>query len=170
MTLAEDTTKAETHRKSRAAKEASTSSVGFQFQQFAMPNLAVPNAFREAAAQWVSQGKDNIAKAIAVVEQLNSVHGTIWSTATKCTDDCTTKITGVMHQNAVAGFDLVHDIMAAESPSEIIEIQTAHARKQFNALAAQNLELWSLAQQAAVETTKPIAAAVPKLFAMPASN
>jgi hypothetical protein len=170
IAMSEDITTPETNKRSRAAKEAAINSVGLQFLRFAMPNVDGPNPFRSAAAQWVSQGKDNIEKAILAVEELNTVHGKIWSTATKCTDDCTAKLTEVMHRNTIAAFDLVHDVVTAASLPEMIQIPAAHARKQFNALASQNLELLSLAQKAAVETMKPITAAMPKVFQTPASS
>jgi hypothetical protein len=168
--MAEDTTKTETDKKSKAAKEVPTSRVGFPFPQLSMPNLEVPNIFGSAAAQWAGQSKDDIEKAIAAVEEMNSVRAEVWSTATKFTDDCTTKMTEVMRNSAVAAFDLVHGMMAAKSLSEVIEIPTVHARKQFDALAAQNLELWSLVQEAAVETIRPITAAMPKVFQTPTSS
>jgi hypothetical protein len=163
MAMAEDITKTESNKKPRAAKEAALNGAGLQFMRFAMPNIDVANPFRGAAAQWVSQGKDNIEKAISVVEEMNSVREKLWSTAAKCTEDCTAKLTEVMHKNTIAAFDLVHDVANAASLSEMIEIPAAHARKQFDALAAQNLELLSLAQNAAVEAMKPITAAMPKL-------
>jgi hypothetical protein len=168
--MAEDITKTETDKKSRAAKEAATNRAGFPFPQFSIPNVEVPNIFGSAAARWASQSKDGIEKTIAAVEEMNSVRGKVWSTATRFTDDCTTKTTEVMRNSAVAAFDLVHDMMAAKSLSELIEIPTVHARKQFDALAAQNLELWSLAQEAAVETIRPITAAVPKVLQTPTSR
>jgi hypothetical protein len=168
MAMAEDTTKAESNKKSRAAKEAATNGAGLQFLRFAMPNLDAPNPFRSAAAQWLSHGKDNIEKAISAVEEMNSVRERIWSTATKCTDDCTAKLTEVMHKNTIATFELIHDVVNAASLSEMIEIPTAHARKQFDALAAQNLEFLSLAQNAAVEAMRPITEAMPKVSQTPA--
>ena len=40
--------------------------------------------------------------------------------------------------------------------SEVIELSTAHARKQFEALSAQSRELATLAQKVATEAAEPI--------------
>ena len=46
--------------------------------------------------------------------------------------------------------------MTAKSPSEVIELSSAHARKQFESLTAQSKELGALAQKVANETAEPI--------------
>jgi hypothetical protein len=46
--------------------------------------------------------------------------------------------------------------MTVKSLSEAVELSTAHARKQFDALTAQSKELTALAQKVANETTEPI--------------
>ena len=54
--------------------------------------------------------------------------------------------------------------MAAKTLSEVVELSTAHARKQFEALTAQCKELTALAQKVATETAEPIKAGMTKAF------
>ena len=49
-----------------------------------------------------------------------------------------------------------------KSPSDLVEISTAHARAQFEALTAQSKELATLAQKVATETAEPIKTGVSK--------
>ena len=49
-----------------------------------------------------------------------------------------------------------------KSPSELVELSTAHARKQFETLTAQSKELAALAQKVATETAEPIKTGVTK--------
>ena len=51
-----------------------------------------------------------------------------------------------------------------KSPSEFIELSTAHMRKQFDMVSAQNKELYALAQEVVAEAAEPIKAGVSKTF------
>jgi hypothetical protein len=46
----------------------------------------------------------------------------------------------------------------------VIELSSAHARKQFEALTAQSKELGALAQKVATETAEPIKSGMNKAF------
>ena len=54
--------------------------------------------------------------------------------------------------------------VTSKSPSEVIELSTAHARQQFDTVSAQNKELLALAQKVAIETAEPIKQSVTKAF------
>ena len=51
-----------------------------------------------------------------------------------------------------------------KSPSEFIELSTAHMRKQFDIASAQNKELCALVQEVATEAAEPIKTGVSKSF------
>jgi len=154
--------------KSRAAKD--TQGAAFLFQQFELPKFELPDEFRAATVQWVDQGKKNFDTMITATGEACGTCGKTWSTAAKCTADCTAKLTEAMHKNADAAFDLAHDLMGAKSLPELMDISTAGARRQFETLASQSQELWSLAQEAAAETMRPLTAAIPKAFQMPTAS
>ena len=164
------TGKVDTITKSKTTKDSAFSGASFQFPQFEMPKFGVPDAFHDVAVQWVDQGKKNFDSLLAAAEEIYGACDKTWSTATKCMTDCTTSVAEAMHKNADAAFHVVHDLVAAKSLPEMFEISTSGARKQFQTLAAQNQELWSRAQEAAIETMKPVTGAMPKIFQAPASS
>jgi hypothetical protein len=54
--------------------------------------------------------------------------------------------------------------MTVKSVSEIVELSTAHARKQFDAATVQTKELTALAQKVATDSAEPIKSGVTKVF------
>jgi phasin len=168
--MSETTTRTETFAKSRTGKQAASSSAEFQFPQFEIPKMEIPGALRDAATKWINQGKENVEKAIKATEGMNGVFENAYSTAAKGAVDCSAKLTEATRTNTVAAFDIAHDLLAAKTLPEVIEITTAGARKQFDALATQNQELWALTQQLVTETIKPIAGGLPKVFNVGAST
>jgi hypothetical protein len=50
------------------------------------------------------------------------------------------------------------------SPAELVELSTAHARKQCEAMTAQTKELAALAQKATAEIAEPLKTGVTKAF------
>ena len=118
----------------------------------------------DATTNWINQGKENFEKAIKATEAVNGAFKSALSSATKGAADCGTKFTEATRTNTVAAFDIAHDLMAAKSLSEAIDISTTGTRKQLDILAAQNQELWALTQQLVTETIKPIAGGLPKVL------
>jgi hypothetical protein len=51
-----------------------------------------------------------------------------------------------------------------KSPSELVELSTAHMRKQFDTVSAQTKELSALVQKAAADAAEPIKTGVSKVF------
>jgi hypothetical protein len=54
--------------------------------------------------------------------------------------------------------------MTVKSLSEMVELSTAHTRKQFEALTAQSKELAAIAQKVAVDSTEPVKESFGKVF------
>jgi hypothetical protein len=149
--------------KSKAAKE---TGIGFNgaFSCFEIPNSEATEAFRTATAQWIGQTRGNLEKVFSVTDDMNKVSERVWSAAAKSTAEGAAKMVDAMHQNVVAGFDYAREVMAARSSAEAFEISTAYARKQFEALAGQNRQLWSLSQLMAIGMARPMTDALPKAF------
>ncbi len=74
-----------------------------------------------------------------------------YTTAAKGTADYNRKVIEIAGANAHAALDYAHELLGVKSPSEFIELSTAHARKQFEAMAAQTKELTELAQKVTTE-------------------
>jgi phasin len=70
----------------------------------------------------------------------------------------------MMKANTTASLDFAQELLSVKSPSEAVELWTSHAKKQFEAIAAQAKELAELSQKVAAETVEPIKANASKLF------
>jgi phasin len=136
----------------------------FEMPKFDMPKVEMPAAFREFAERGVAQAKDNYEKMKAAAEEATDVLETTYSTATKGCSDYGLKVIEVARANTNAAFDFAGEIMAAKTLSEVVELTSAHARKQFEALTAQSKELGALAQKVATETAEPIKTGINKAF------
>ena len=67
------------------------------------------------------------------------------------------KMIDMAHANMEAFFGFARQLVTAKAPSDIMELWTAHARKQFETLTEQTKELSALGQKMANESAEPIA-------------
>ena len=70
------------------------------------------------------------------------------------------KVMDIAQRNMNSGFDLAKSLAGAKNLAEVIELQAAHWRKQFSALAAQAEEVRKLSTQVTADVTAPIKAQV----------
>ena len=136
----------------------------FEMPKFDIPKVEMPAAFREFAERGVAQAKDTYEKMKAAAEEATDVLETTYSTATKGASDYGLKVIEVARTNTNAAFDFAGEIMAAKTLSEVVELMSAHARKQFEALTEQSKELAALAQKVATESSEPIKSGMNKAF------
>jgi hypothetical protein len=122
----------------------------FEMPKFEIPNVEMPAAFREFAERGVAQAKDTYEKMKAAAEEATDVLETTYSTASKGASN--------------SAFDFAGELLAAKTISEVVELTSAHARKQFEAMTAQSKELGTLAQKLAAETTEPLKSGMSKAF------
>ena len=106
----------------------------FEMPKFDMPKVEMPAAFREFAERGVAQAKDTYEKMKAAAEEATDVLETTYSTATKGASDYGLKVIEVARTNTNAAFDFAGEVMAAKTLSEVVELTSAHARKQFETL------------------------------------
>jgi len=137
----------------------------FEMPKFDMPKVEMPAAFREFAERGVAQAKDTYEKMKAVAEEATDVLETTYSTASKGASDYGLKVIEAARVNTNAAFDYAGELLAAKTFSEVIELSSAHARKQFEALTKQSKELSALAQKVATDTAEPIKNGMNKAFA-----
>jgi phasin len=137
----------------------------FEIPKFDIPKVEMPAAFREFAERGVAQAKDTYEKMKAVAEEATDVLETTYSTASKGASDYGLKVIEAARVNTNAAFDYAGELLAAKTFSEVIELSSAHARKQFEALTKQSKELSALAQKVATDTAEPIKNGVNKAFA-----
>src|SRR5580704_8756353 len=129
----------------------------FEMPKFDIPKVEMPAAFREFAERGVAQAKDTYEKMKAAAEEATDVLETTYSTASKGASDYGMKVID-------AAFDYAGELLAAKTLSEVIELSSTHARKQFEALTAQSKDLGALAQKVATETAEPIKSGMNKAF------
>jgi phasin len=137
----------------------------FELPKFDIPKVEMPAAFRELAERGVAQAKDTYEKMKAAAEEATDVLETTYSTASKGASDYGLKMIEAARVNTNAAFDFAGELMAAKTLSEIVELSSTHARKQFEALTQQTKELNALAQKVATDTAEPIKSGMSKAFA-----
>ena len=134
----------------------------FDIPKFEMPKLEVPAAFREFAEKGVAQTKDAYEKMKSAAEEGTQMLETCYSTASKGSAEYGLKVIEIARFNTNAAFTFVEKLFGVKSPSEFIELTTAHSRTQFETLSAQGKELAGLVQKVASDTAEPIKSGVEK--------
>lgn len=159
-----------THKsKSKSAPAAAAAPSAFEFPKFEIPNfeiprMEVPASLREFAEKGASQAKETYEKMKAAAEEATDVLEDTYATAAKGAADYGLKMIEATRANTNAAFDFYSDLMNVKSYSDMIELSTTHARKQFEAVSAQTKDLAALAQKMATETAEPIKDSVSKAF------
>jgi len=87
-----------------------------------------------------------------------------YTTAMKGSVDYNLKLIDAARANANATFDFVSELIGVKSLSEVVELSTAHARKQFEAFTQQAKDLTAAAQKLATDTSEPLKTGVSKAF------
>lgn len=136
----------------------------FGMSNFEMPKMEIPAAFRELAEKGVSQAKENYEKMKTAAEEATDLLEGTYATASKGASEYGFKLIEAARVNTNAAFDFATELMGAKSLSEFVELSTAHARKQFEALTSQSKELAALAQKVAADTAEPVKESVSKAF------
>jgi phasin len=139
-------------------------SPSFDLPKFEIPAFEVPAAFREFAEKGVSQAKANWEKVKAATEETTDLIEDSYTTASKGAADYGIKMIEIGRANTNAAFDFAGQLVTVKSLSEAVELSTAFARKQFDAMSAQSKELTALAQKVATEAVEPIKEGVSSAF------
>jgi phasin len=123
---------------------------------FELPKIEVPADFREFAEKSVSQAKETYEKMKSTAEEASAVLENTYAIATKGASDYGLKVIEATRVNTNSAFDFCAELMTVKSFSEVIELSTAHSRKQFETVAAQTNELGALAQKVTTEAFEPV--------------
>jgi phasin len=136
----------------------------FGMSKYEMPKMEVPAEFREMTDKGVAHARDTYAKAKVASEEAADLLESAYTTAAKGATEFNLKLIEIARTNNRAAFDYAHELLGVKSPSEFIELSTAHVRKQFDIASAQNRELCALAQEVAAEAAEPIKTGMSKAF------
>ena len=136
----------------------------FEIPSFDMPKFEVPAGFREAAEKGVAQAKEGWEKMKSATEEATGVLETSYTTATKGVSEYGLKVMDIARTNTNAAFDFATHLATAKTVTDLVEVSTAHARKQFEAVSAQTKELTSFAQKVATDTVEPLKTGITSAF------
>jgi phasin len=150
--------------RSKAAAPAAFEMPKFELPNFEIPKMEIPAAFRELAEKSVSQAKETYEKMKSAAEEATDVLEDTYATATKGVSDYGLKVIEAARENTNAAFDFATQLMTVKSLAEVVELSTAHTRKQFEAVTAQTKELAAIAQKVAAETAEPVKESFGKAF------
>jgi phasin len=128
----------------------------FEMPKFDMPKVEVPAAFREIAEKGVAQAKEGYEKMKNAAEDATEMLEATYAKASKGYSAYGLKLIETARANSNATFDLFGQVLSAKSAAEAVELYTAFARSQFEAVSAQAKELTDHAQKVATETVEPI--------------
>ena len=159
-----ETTTAATKTKTTKPAASSFDLAGHAIPKFDLPNMEMPEAFREMTEKGVAHAKDTYAKAKVAAEEAADLLQNTYATVTKGANDYNLKLFEIVRANNRAAFDYAQELLGVKSPSEFIELSTAQMRKQFDMFSAQNKELSALAQEVATRAAEPINSGVSKAF------
>jgi phasin len=154
----------ETTTDATKAKTAKHLSDSFGLPKYEMPKMEVPAEFREMTEKGVAHARDAYAKAKVAGEETVDLLAKVYETVAKGAIEYNLKLIEIARTNNRAAFDYAHELLGVKSPSDLIELSTAHMRKQFDAVSAQNKELYALAQELTADATEPIKTGMSKAF------
>lgn len=158
-----ETTNAAT--KAKTAKPATSFGLPhYEIPKFDLPKMEMPEAYRELADKGVAQAKDNYEKIQRAAEEMNVILEKTYSTTAKSVADYNLKLFAMARANTDCAFEFACGLIATKSLPEVIERSTEQVRKQFDLAAAQNKELWALAEKVATETAEPIKTGLSRAF------
>ena len=148
----------------KTSKAAKSTATPFDAFSFPTPNFEVPAAFREIAEKSVSQARDAYAKLKTATEEATGLVEETFENARNGALAFSVKAIDAVQLNSDASFAFARDMFGAKTMSAMIELQSAFARKQFEAMTEQMKELQALGEKYITTTTKPVTAKVEKTF------
>ncbi|MEO1198390.1 MAG: phasin [Pseudomonadota bacterium] len=140
----------------KAAPKAAASKAAPKAEVVEFPTFDMPDTVREMAEKGVAQAKDAYDKYKSMAEDMTDMLEDNFQSASKNATEVNKKVLAAAKGTMVASFDFAEKVMAAKSFAEVIELQTAFAREQFEAAQAQARDFQELTQKAAEEAAAPV--------------
>ena len=122
------------------------------------------NVAREFAEKSAARAKDTYGKVQATAEETTKIMENTYSATSKGAADFNLNLLEIAQVNMNAAFDFARQLTSVKSPSEFVELSTAHARKQFEAFTEQTQRLTTLAQKVTADAAQPLQSEVAKTF------
>ena len=121
--------------------------------------------FRKASEQSMMQSRAAYEKLRTMTENASVTMESSYAAASKGVSALNAKTFDALKSQSNATLEHMQAVMTAKSFGEVIALQSAHARKQFESLAAQAKEFTALAQSVVAEAGAPLQESIKKGFA-----
>jgi len=150
----------------KTAKPAKVEPAAVAFEAFNvnMPTAEVPAVFREFAEKSIAQARDTYARMKTAAEDATDMVEDTYESAREGIFAIGVKTLDAAKENSDASFAFARDLFGVKTLAEMIELQTAFARKQFDAFGAQMKDLQELTQKCVTDAAKPVTSQVEKTF------
>lgn len=112
-------------------------------------------AFAERGVQTAREGYQRLRDA---TESNQDALEAVYQSAARGAGDYTAKLLDIARANVTGTFDFVEALLGSTSVVDAVEVTNAHARKQFELLAAQSQDLLALGQKVATDAVEPMKA------------
>jgi phasin len=108
--------------------------------------------------------KDTVEKSTIAADDALGAIEQVYANATKGAADLNLHFVAIARANINAALDFAQHLIGVKSLSELFELSTGHARKQFEMLSEQIKQLSTLAQKVATDSAQPLQSGVTKAF------
>lgn len=125
-------------------------------------DTAVPEGVRALAEKAVAQTRDAYDRSLDAFDASLVTFERSFDAAGQGAAAFNRKIVDIARRNVDASFDLARSLAGARNLADMVELQAAYWRKQFDVLTAQAEEVRALSTETAVATAEPIKAYVKK--------
>ena len=129
------------------------------FEQLAR-DATVPESVRALAEKTVMQTREAYEKAKDALEDAVDALERSFDAAGQGAAAFNRKLIDITQRNLNSGFDLAKNLAGAKNLAEIVELQSAFIRQQFDTMASQAGEIRALSTKIAADTSEPIKAQV----------
>jgi phasin len=123
-------------------------------------DATVPESVRALAEKTVTQTREAYEKAKDALEDAVDALERSFDAAGQGAAAFNRKLIDITQRNLNSGFDLAKKLAGAKNLAEIVELQSAFIRQQFDAMASQAGEIRALSTKIAADASEPIKAQV----------
>jgi phasin len=119
-------------------------------------DTTVPESVRALAEKTVNQARDAYERGKESLEEAIDALERSFDAAGQGATAFNRKLIDIAQRNLNSGFDLAKSIASAKNLAEIVELQSAFVRSQFDVFSSQASEIRALTTKIAADTTEPI--------------
>jgi phasin len=127
-------------------------------------DTTVPESVRALAEKTVNQTREAYERGKEALEETVDALERSFDAAGQGAAAFNRKLIDIAQRNLNSGFDLAKSLAGAKNLGEIVELQSAFLRSQFDAFANQAGEIRALSSKIAADTAEPIKAQVSRSF------